>query len=296
MLPAENEFKNDPELPTDQPEYLIQDLKRKAKAQKKAEKKLKKAEKKAAEKASKENKRNAAQAPAPLADIPNVQISRKPSWEYLIDVLIVVVGVSISFALNEWRNDRNDTETAVYFHQSIAEDLIADSTILHGQIEFLEIVLNSADSAMNYKGEKIEQKHVNSLLMQFNSSAMPMNDIAFKEMYQSGKADEFIDQSILKDLNRLYNVSYPVAREWQMLEKNSVMNTFLPIINSRFPFAKNYTYTDSTDLQKFSTILLDNEVLNTIQSNGVIKRGLKSQYESTLEEIRFILIKMNKKD
>lgn len=295
MLQAEieDENKNNPDLSADEQESDHQALKREAKIQKKADKKLKKAEKKAAEKSKKDNKKLVPLSQAQSSDLSNVQISRKPSWEYLIDLLIVVLGVSISFALNEWRNDRNDAETAEYFQQSITKDLIADSTILHGQIEFLELVLNSADSAMNYKGEKIEQKHVTSLLMQFNSSAMPINDISFKEMYQSGKADDFIDQSLLADLNRLYHISYPVAQEWQMLEKNSVMNSFLPLINSRFPFAKNYVYTDSTDLQQFSTILLDNEVLNTVQSNAIIKRGLKSQYENTLVEIRLILSRIN---
>jgi hypothetical protein len=200
-----------------------------------------------------------------------------------------VLGVSISFLLNEWKTAESDKKKEVYILEGLKEDLHADSTVIAGQIAFLDMVISNADSIMNYRGEKADMQQVKQLLSQFNTSVFPESNITFAEMYASGNASIIHNKELLKELNRLYKIQYTNTHEWLKLEKESVMSTILPMVNERFPFAKNYAYTDSSQFSQFESILKDPRILNAVQNNLLIKKGIRNSYQNNLVQIEKLL-------
>jgi len=61
----------------------------------------------------------------------------KPYLKYVYEVIAIVVGITISFMVDEWREERQNREELVVALKLINKELISDSTSLVGYLERL---------------------------------------------------------------------------------------------------------------------------------------------------------------
>jgi len=74
----------------------------------------------------------------------------KKNWyRYGFETLVVVVGVLIAFALNNWNENINDNELRKFHIESLISDLTQDTVILNDAIRYTEADINSLISRNN---------------------------------------------------------------------------------------------------------------------------------------------------
>ena len=59
----------------------------------------------------------------------------KPYLKYVYEVIAIVVGITISFMVDEWREERQNREELVVALKLINKELISDSTSLVGYLD-----------------------------------------------------------------------------------------------------------------------------------------------------------------
>ena len=75
--------------------------------------------------------------------------SIRADWPKLVtELAVVILGISISLGVDEWRRDREDTLAARRTWESIADDLKADSAYLAGRVVQLDRMVKSYDGLL----------------------------------------------------------------------------------------------------------------------------------------------------
>ena len=212
--------------------------------------------------------------------------NRKSLKYYIAELVILILGISLSFALNEWRlkTAEHDQEGALL--SQFAENLKRDS---------LNLVQNVAQG-------KYFTKFSNNLLLMdrdadFNDSlsikvASIMSygnfyptDIGYQEMRSLGNSKIIRNKKLLKDLIALYQGEHELLAEWASVDKNFILNQLIPYGNSHLPFALglNYSSLNAGEKRKLMNALSEDEMKYLIQYNLIIKSALKGLYENTLK-------------
>lgn len=71
---------------------------------------------------------------------------RKINWRYALgELLIVICGISIAFALNNWAQGRQEKQLALTYLENIEQDIVADLAALDENIEQLQSISKTID-------------------------------------------------------------------------------------------------------------------------------------------------------
>jgi hypothetical protein len=91
--------------------------------------------------------------PAPLAPAKKHRVSTliKEMWPaYLIEVLVIILGISITLALEEWRDSNKETQLERIYRQNLLGDLEADLQSLKYATENTQELLKKGDQLLQF--------------------------------------------------------------------------------------------------------------------------------------------------
>jgi len=142
---------------------------------------------------------------------------------FIVEVLVIVVGLTVSFMIDEWRQEQKQREQEIHILYSIAEDLKADSKFASRRIERVGEGIVIAKRLLDT--EYASSVHRDSLqnwfrsLQQFNGF-MPNNN-TYKTI--SADARTVISNARLrKKLQSYYSMDYGFAYDWEDYERKLV--------------------------------------------------------------------------
>ncbi|OMP30498.1 DUF6090 family protein [Mangrovimonas sp. DI 80] len=206
----------------------------------------------------------------------------KIDWKSkIIDLLIVIIGITIAFKLNNW-NDSFKTELeAKGYIESFYEENKANYENLVAAIDFANTKRKDIDSLKNmllsgnYSDNRIKSLSASMLaLTDFNPSTTTMENIT-----ASGEFDMIKDLDLRKDIISTYN-SYKTTTKLEALIADYINDYVTPF------FFENVRFRDfgsiNPDFIKdphFENIVLGYEVLLNQQING---------YQSNLEKQKLL--------
>ena len=163
--------------------------------------------------------------------------SKRSFGSYLIELLIIVVGISISFILNDWRESRIIKEQKNQLVLDIQDDLRADSIFLSKMQLAYSKMLRSHDSLLNHLDDSIPEdslniysEHLTNYYL-FNTRTRSFDIISNNEELKINKQDT----SIRMFMN-MHNYVYKTLNEWLSIEKNFVLNTATPYKIKHSPY------------------------------------------------------------
>ncbi len=195
--------------------------------------------------------------------------------EYLIEFIIIVLGITLSFILNEWRNNRDNRAAEIEALQAIHADLIADSTTVGKEIK----LSNSYEKYYGYFLQNIKNKNakqdsiVQALNVFGNYTTFEIRNVNFQQLQATGQLRLISNKKILTQIVNLYANEYENIKEYVHIDRVMVLEQILPFLikESNLSLYKLYARKDILKLKEYKNLLNDKAFQNLFLMNQVFK-------------------------
>lgn len=192
----------------------------------------------------------------------------------MLDFLVIVAGIMVSFLLNEWRQDEQDQRTEHRLLTSLRADLKADSLSLRSEIAELERITERGALLLDIERTPDDLDSIAILLSACASyTTFPVNDLTYREISTTGRAELIQDPELLRNIIELYERHWEVLREYQSIDKWLVLERFFPYLEAHISLA-------DPKADAFNAMREDPQWTNLLY-NSI---GFKTQLKGILEE------------
>ena len=233
-------------------------------------------------------------------DLTEIPIMAKPERNnfryYIAELLILVLGISLSFILNEYRVQKQEEKMEIELLDSFRDNLILDSLALHLQIKAQEVRAKTTTSLLNLTPEsEYSDSMAYHMVILLNYGGFYPTDITYQEMRSLGNSHLIQNQEMLNEIIQLYEGDYDLVAEWSTLDKNFMTNQLMPYVYETFPFARKFSYhlLPPAKKREMMRVLTTDRTKNMIQNCELTLLGSSVIFERVLGEVRRIIDMLN---
>ncbi len=155
---------------------------------------------------------------------------------YISEVIIIFIGISISFLFDEWRENRKDDETAQKHLAVLRSNLIQDTLQLTGMIEIGKKSVRSTNKLAYFK---LDAEIADSLDFYIDNAASYLNfksnQTAYEEIKQTAHTNLIKNDSLKRAFLSYYTLAVPYCDEWCEVDKTQTMTQLIPEMTTYFP-------------------------------------------------------------
>lgn len=181
---------------------------------------------------------------------------KKINWlDHFVNLIVVITGISIAFALNNWNESKKTDELHDTYIQSMIDDLDVDihelDSLINYDQENLKIfrrVLNARTSPLNEDSINIAFSRIASLRV-FSS-----RNITYESIKSSGKF-ELLDLKLRIDIIEFYHSGYDQIAEIEEYYRMNFDNQIIPFLLEDAYQRSNGPTMEVLLSEKFRTIL-----------------------------------------
>lgn len=225
-----------------------------------------------------------------------MQRRKKNLKYYMAELLILVLGISLSFLLNEWRVVRAERNLEEELLTQFRDNLILDSLSLSAQLNSLDLRMKAAQNLLRIEEDTpYNDTTARNLIFILNSGSFQPTDITYQEMRSLGKSRLIENKELLQETIQLYETDYDRLNEWVEADKTFLMNDLLPYMNRELPFARLYNFgaLSPTKKREMMKVLIQDEARYMIQYNEILKGANKQVFELAMREVRRVIGMLN---
>lgn len=203
---------------------------------------------------------------------------------FLVELVILVLGIMISFMLNEWRLSVKEAKDRVFVLEQFRRDLAADTAVLRQEIRQLEkvdeycalILRESPKMPVDSQGHLI-----GSIL---NITGPTLSQSAYLEVLQTGRQQVVNNDSLLTRLLHIYNQLYPNIGAWTMVDQKLVLDQLFPFVHEHFPHASRMHFDElgPDGKARAREVFQSDHFRNLVQSTGIIKKNVNTVFKTIL--------------
>jgi hypothetical protein len=163
---------------------------------------------------------------------------------YASKIIAIVLGITISFWFDEWRNDRKDRETERKILQNLRSNLVQDTMNIGGTAKMCENLIYSTRKLIYFKQDADIVDSVGFYIDWAASyTGCPTNQTTYEEIKQTGQTNLIQDDTLKRAILSHYTGRIPLAKEWCDIDKTFTMSYVIPEMSNYFPVVM-----DSLDL------------------------------------------------
>lgn len=200
--------------------------------------------------------------------------------EYLLEVLVITIGILGAFALNNWNEDKKGQREEAALLSNIRTDLIKAQNEIDDLNSYRKRILDATHVfyALIRKDQTLPPRQIDSLFAElyiaptYNSQTGTIN-----ALFNSGKITTITNLEIRNEL-----LSWPQAvediREEEQYANNYLFRDLLPIVRTYVPIYEMNKYFRINDF------ISSTEITWTGERNP---SAFKGEYDKLLEDIRF---------
>jgi hypothetical protein len=216
----------------------------------------------------------------------------RDEWPRLVlELMVLVVGISASFALEEWRGEQENARVERRAWEAVREELAADTLALAQQIRRLR--------GMARAGERLlagpPRDSVDTYLdLAISYTGFTPTDNAYVELRNTGAQRQLRQRALFSQLSALHNREYERAAQWDRINSGIVLQRVLPYLDEHAPPA----YADAAGARGTETVGLA-QTWHALRGDRVFRNLLATQksfrdvhahvYELALARARAVL-------
>lgn len=211
---------------------------------------------------------------------------------FLAELFILIIGITVSFALNEYWQQKREEKQEVVLLKSFKNNLVSDSTLLSLGVDFMESQTEAAQKLILLSPNA---GYTDSLALNVVTllSYIPFDpqDITYEEMKSLGNSQIIQNDSLSKQLIGLYESVYEAITEWSSIDSEHVKGKLIPYTIDHFPFAPNMNYSVLTDKKKKQLVasVQADEFKYLVQWGFIYKASSIATFDNGLQTIRSII-------
>jgi hypothetical protein len=216
--------------------------------------------------------------------------------KYLVEVLTIFIGISISFLFDEWRDNRKDEEIARKNLIFLRSNLVQDTTVLTGMIAIGKASVHSINKLIYFKQDS---EISDSLNMHIDKAASYLgfkpNNIAYEEIKQTAHTGLIKNDTLKRSFLSYYTLVTPYCIEWSEVDKMQTMTQLIPEMSIYFPVVPDKSNIVSVQekikslkLKKIRNLMIMNatykqEVINTLVFTKEVAKKLLKRIDDELK-------------
>lgn len=211
---------------------------------------------------------------------------------FFAELLILIIGITVSFALNEYWQQKREQKQEVVLLKSFKNNLVNDSTVLSVGVTFMEKQTESAQKLILLSPNTV---YSDSLAMNvvtlLSYIAFDPQDITYEEMKSLGNSHIIQNDSLSKQLIGLYERAYEAIAEWSSIDSEHVKGKLIPYTIDHFPFAPNLNFSVLSDKKKRQLVasVQSDEFKHLVQWGFIYKASTMANFDNGLQTIRSII-------
>lgn len=207
---------------------------------------------------------------------------------FLAEIFVLILGISASFGLNEWRINQQERNQEKELLQSFKNNLAVDSLVIHHGLKQLKIQVKYGEKLLRDNDELPMDSLIKFSIALLNYVPFNTNDITYQQMKSSGKTGLIQNDSLANQLIGLYENGFEILTTWTLIDSEHVRHKMIPYVEENFPFALGLQYglADNSIQREFMRQVKSDRFKHLIQFGMSYKASTSYFYEQVLSEIR----------
>ncbi|MCB0662965.1 MAG: hypothetical protein KDC24_09510 [Saprospiraceae bacterium] len=194
---------------------------------------------------------------------------------YFLELITIVVGIMLSFFINEWRENSKNKEKEITYLQNIKEELYADTSLIRDEINILGVISRGADTILNLNFDRPRPDSIELFIKaQTLYSTLPQRRITYHELQQTGESRLIKNRELLRDIINYYESVVWEIKEYNKIDENHVLNHLIPYYSAHFDMEKEKGNRQVINDLLFRNLLRFNKGFKEMQIN-LYKKQLK---------------------
>jgi hypothetical protein len=227
--------------------------------------------------------------------------------KYTLEFIVIVTGISLSFWINEWDNNRMNSDKELYFLNGLKNDLEKQLNSLNNYNEFSNLTIDYGASILEDYSVFETLSKTDSLNIKLSrlmyARSYPEVNTTFNELKSTGQFNLFKEKLLASKIIKYYQDSENYKKR---LNKNIDIvyyNEIFPIIKSSIIIdPNNFGYENKKinmlGIEKSLNIILNNskkefELANAISLRIVVANTNKAYIEIMIKEAKILLDMIN---
>ncbi|MBL7810262.1 MAG: hypothetical protein JNN28_20740 [Saprospiraceae bacterium] len=156
--------------------------------------------------------------------------------KYLGEVIVIFIGISISFWFDEWRENRKDREMEQKILQNLKANLKQDSMVLEMTTIHVQRMIAGAEKLSQTQPDPSLTDSVSYYIdMSASYIGFLANQTTYEEMKQTGHSSLIQDDTLKNFILGHYTSLMPYVQEWCDVDKTHTMTQLIPEMSNYFP-------------------------------------------------------------
>lgn len=215
--------------------------------------------------------------------------NRKKWSAYFMELLVVIIGISIAFALENWSEKKRNTQNEINYLNSLAKDIEEDAQEIQSILDSSDVIIQHVSELFSYlygnrPVEGIQSYHITST---YTAPHFNAKDGTYTSLLNSGSIGIIENYELKSRLTNLYNVHYDEILRMDDFIKGLVNSQIYPYMLSQIQFNRNgQGIVDSTPLKQNVAINMIGSYWNFLRQRNTEYLKVKEECELTLTAIR----------
>ena len=212
----------------------------------------------------------------------------------LLELLVVILGITISFWFQEWRQGQDDRAEEQRLLTNIKLELSIDRDNVNKRAQRLTDgiarmqQLTSAPSADHGLSQQAIDLAMDDALgyMSFSPATA-----TYTELSQTGASRLIRDKQLVRQIISLYESQYPTAVEWDVINRKFVLDRMFPYLDMHGP-AIDATITGAMATgyhAAFEVLSPNTQFRNLLRTGALFKEGQRLTYTRLVKQIDSVL-------
>lgn len=208
------------------------------------------------------------------------------------DLIILVIGILLSFTLTEYKQSAADDREEQRIISLLYQDLKSDTTQIQNNLKSIRLLKNNFDTIMKYK----ENPDSIEAIVLFSMAYSVINFVPFEPQQTAYLQFTYHENSgtvknkeILSGVIALFTKEYTTLQSLNETHKSFLLDKLMVNYFRWFPnilSAKDFTPEKEAQIL---SLLENEEFLNMIQFEMILKMNIEKSYLNALDEINLVM-------
>jgi hypothetical protein len=212
----------------------------------------------------------------------------KEMWPaYLIEIFVIILGISISLGLEQWRDDTRESKLERIYQKNLLVDVNADLQSLKYASDNTQNLINKGNLLIEFIKEPVTHPVTSNQLTQdiqiiLGRPNFISSDATFYDLQNSGSMHLLKDLQ-LKNILFLYYHQTQSIKESQNAEQQATINISGSYFLKRFPLVSIDNQHDAMSKSQIDELSKDMEFENNVLLRVTNRQELLGKYERALD-------------
>lgn len=192
--------------------------------------------------------------------------------KYVSEILVIFIGISISFFFDEWRENRRDEETIKKHLTFLRTNLIQDTIQLTGMVNYGNQFVSNIHKLAYFKHDS---EITDSISFYIDNAASYLtfkpNQMAYEEIRQTAHTNLIKNDSLKTLFLSYYTSIIPSCIEWCKVDETHTMTQLIPEMSLYFPVVIDSLHIISPSEK--AKALQQKKVRNLLLANAAYKKA-----------------------